>query len=140
MAGRTRIHVEIIKSIHAALGEDYPVAVRLGGCDYRDEGDGSTIADAVEACKLLKQAGAFLIDLSGGLCRFQRPGHTEPGYFKDMSSAVKAAVGVPVILAGGVKKLDQAEMLLEEGVADMIGVGRALIANASWADEAFAEA
>ena len=140
LAGRVRIHTEVIKSIHAALGDDYPVAVRLGGCDYREGGDGSTIQDAADACVLLEKAGAILIDLSGGLCRFQRPGHTEPGYFKDMSSAVKAAVGVPVILAGGVKKLDQAEELLNEGVADMIGVGRALIANARWADEAFAEA
>lgn len=138
VAGRTKIHVEIIKSIHAAVGEDYPVAVRLGGCDYRD--DGATIEDAVEACKLLEEAGAFLIDLSGGLCRFQRPGHTEPGYFKDMSGAVKAAVKLPVLLTGGVKAIDQAEELLQEGVADMIGVGRALIANAHWADEAFAEA
>ncbi|MBE6479492.1 MAG: NADH:flavin oxidoreductase [Olsenella sp.] len=138
VAGRVRIHVELIKSIHTALGDDYPVAVRLGGCDYREDGTGSTIEDAIEACVLFERAGACLIDLSGGLCRFQRPGHTEPGYFKDMSREVKAAVGVPVLVAGGVKTIEQAEELLQEGVADMIGIGRALLANAHWADEAFA--
>lgn len=138
VAGRVRIHTEIIRSIHRAAGEDYPVAVRLGGCDYRENGGGSTIEDAVAASMLLEDAGACIIDLSGGLCRFQRPGHTEPGYFKDMSREVKAAVGVPVLLAGGVKTINQAEALLEEGVADMIGIGRALLANAHWADEAFA--
>ena len=136
VVGRTRIHVEIVKSIRRAVGDDYPVALRLGGCDYRE--DGSTIEDAVAAAKLLEEAGIAFLDLSGGLCRFQRPGHTEPGYFKDMSQAVRAEIGIPVLLAGGVKTIDQAEELLAEGVADMIGIGRALLANAHWADEAFA--
>ena len=30
-------------------------------------------------------------------------------------------LGIPVLLAGGVKTIDQAEELLAEGVADMIG-------------------
>ena len=122
---RLRIHLETVAAIRDAVGEDYPVAVRLGGCDYLE--GGNTIADAVEAAQLLEAAGVDLLDLSGGICRYTREGHTEPGYFGDMSRAVKEAVDVPVLVTGGVQTLGQAEDLLQEGVADLIGIGRALL-------------
>lgn len=130
---RLRIHRETIAAVRAAVGPDYPVAVRLGGCDYME--GGSTIEDSVYASRVFEEAGIDLIDLSGGMCRFTRPGHEEAGYFKDMSAAVKAAVNVPVILTGGVKTAEEAEQLLAEGAADLIGVGRELLKNPKWADE-----
>ena len=51
---------------------------------------------------------------------------------------MKAAVNVPVILTGGVKTAEQAEALLAEGAADLIGVGRELLKNPKWADEQLA--
>ena len=49
-----------------------------------------------------------------------------------MSEKVKAAVSVPVLLTGGVKKVSEAEALLAAGKADLIGVGRALLKDANW--------
>ena len=63
-----------------------------------------------------------------------RPGHAEPGYFQYMSASVKQAVHLPVLLTGGVTTPVQAEALLEEGCADLIGVGRAIFKNPHWAD------
>ena len=54
-----------------------------------------------------------------------------------MSEKVKAAVSVPVLLTGGVQKLSDAEALLQDGKADLIGVGRALLKDAAWASELF---
>ena len=127
---RLRMHREVIAAVREAVGEEYPVAIRLGGCDYRD--GGSTIEDCVYAARTFEQAGIDLIDLSGGMCRYTIPGHSEPGYFREMSEAVKAAVSVPVLLTGGVKTVEDAEKLLEEGAADLIGVGRELFKSATW--------
>jgi 2,4-dienoyl-CoA reductase-like NADH-dependent reductase (Old Yellow Enzyme family) len=44
-----------------------------------------------------------------------------------MSSAIKKAVTIPVMLTGGVKTLDDVEHLLTAGAADLIGVGRELL-------------
>ena len=108
--------------------------MRLGGCDYA--AGGSLIGDAVEAAVLFEKAGLDVIDLSGGLCFYLRPGRTEPGYFGDLSSAVKKEVSIPVILAGGVKTRQDAEALLLHKKADLISVGRALAADPDWARKA----
>ena len=134
LENRIRLHLEVIAAVRSAVGNDYPVAIRLGGCDYME--GGSTIEDAVAASRAFERAGVDLIDLSGGMCRFDRVGHKEPGYFADMSAAVKEAVGIPVILTGGVKTGEDAEGLLKSGAADLIGVGRPFLANPRWADEA----
>ena len=74
----------------------------------------------------------FVHGLSGGMCFFMRPGHLEAGYFSSMSEKVKDAVSVPVLLTGGVHKIGDAEALLQNGKADLIGVGRALLKDAAW--------
>lgn len=133
MESRTRFHVEVIKAVREMVGDDYSIAIRLGGCDYRE--GGSTVEDCVEACRIFEKAGVDLLDITGGIFGYMRPGHTEPGYFKEMSGAVKKAVKIPVLVTGGVKTLEGAEGLLEEGCADLIGVGRAIFKNAHWAEE-----
>jgi len=131
---RSRIFVETIQKIRAAVGEDYPIAVRLGGCDYMD--GGSTIADCAEGARLMVEAGCDYMDISGGICGTMNPYDKNPGYFWESSRAVKEAVDVPVLLTGGVTAVEQAEELLAAGKADMIGVGRALFKDADWAKNA----
>ena len=70
------------------------------------------------------------------MCGYIRPDCEEPGYFGSMTEKVRRAVSVPVILTGGVAKLADAERLLAEGKADLIGVGRALLLDAHWAEKA----
>ena len=49
---------------------------------------------------------------------------------------MKSAVSLPVILTGGITEIDAAETLLEQGKADLIGVGRAMLKDSSWAKNA----
>lgn len=130
MEDRLRIHKEVLERTRSLVGDDYPIAVRLGGCDYQE--GGSTEAEAVEASRLLCAYGADLIDISGGMNSYIIAGHDYPGYFKEMSKAVKEAVSVPVMTTGGVTALEEAQRLLMEGDADLIGVGRALLKDAKW--------
>ena len=134
MENRLRFHLETVDAVRKAVGPDVPIALRLGGADYLP--GGSTEEDAVEACRLLEAAGVDLIDLSGGMCGYIRPEHSEPGYFSSMSEKVKAAVDVPVLVTGGVQTIADAERLLQEGKADLIGVGRALFRDAHWLERA----
>lgn len=135
--GRTHLHCQVIAAVREAVGDDYLVALRLGACDYQD--GGSVIEDAVAACRIFEQAGVDLLDISGGLCGYRGSGSKEEGYFGADSQAVRAAVSVPVIVTGGVRTGAAAERLLEEGKADLIGVGRSVLKDSAWAKRAFEE-
>ena len=130
LENRLRFLMETVGMVRQAVGVDVPIAVRLGGADYLP--GGSKEEDAVEAAILLEKAGVDFLDISGGMCFFLRPGHLEPGYFSSMTEKIKAKVSIPVLLTGGIKKVEDAERLLTEGKADMIGVGRALMKDARW--------
>lgn len=134
LEGRTRLHCEVLRAVRAAVGAKYPVAVRLGACDYM--AGGSTEADAAEAAALLEAAGADLLDISGGLCGYRNPQSRAPGYFSAAAEAVRQRVSAPVLLTGGVTAAGEAEALLGRGCADLIGVGRALLKDAGWARSA----
>ena len=127
MENRIRMHLEIIRSIRGALGAEYPIAIRMGGCDYQE--GGTSVADTTEACKLLEKSGVDLLDITGGMNGYIRPGHTEAGYFREISTAVKKQVDIPVLLTGGVKSAKDAEALIQDQCADMVGIGRVLLKN-----------
>lgn len=128
MENRLRFHLETIEKVRKAVGEDYPISVRLGGCDYMD--GGSTIEDSVEAAKIFEKAGVDLLDISGGMCSYTRKDVTESGWFKDMTTEIVKNITIPVILTGGITTRAEAEALIEEGAADLIGIGRALLKDA----------
>ena len=130
LENRLRIHKEVIHAVREAVGADYPIALRLGACDYME--GGNTVEDAVKAAVILEGEGIDLLDISGGMVRYTRPGHEEAGYFRDASTAIKKAVSIPVNLTGGIKTLAEAEALLSEGASDLVGVGRELLKNAKW--------
>lgn len=131
--GRIKLHLEIIHAIRNAVGNDYPVGLRLGACDYMD--GGSTIEDSVLAAKKFENAGIDFIDISGGLCGYTNPNSHKQGYFDELSKPIMEVVSIPVILTGGVVDAAAAELLLSEEKANLIGVGRAILKDSGWAEK-----
>jgi NADPH2 dehydrogenase len=131
---RIRIHLEVIKSVREAVGEGFPILLRLGASDYME--GGSTFEDAQIAAKEFEKAGVNMLDISGGHCGFSVPGITCQGYFAPLTKAIKEIVSIPVILTGGITEAEAAEDLLKEGKADLIGVGRAVLKDSEWAQKA----
>lgn len=132
--GRIKIHLEIIKEVRAAVGEDFPILLRLGASDYKE--GGNTIEDSKIAAKEFEKAGIDLLDISGGFCGYTIPGTSEQGYFAPLSHAIKEVVSIPVILTGGITDPMGAEKLLASGKADLVGVGRAIYKDSNWAKNA----
>ena len=129
---RIRIHMEIIKAVREAVGQEFLILVRLGASDYRE--GGTTIDDSMVAARALEAAGVDVLDVSGGFSGF--PETNEQGYFAPLTEALKRTVGIPVILTGGIKDAEIADQLLQEGKADLIGVGRAIMSDSLWAKKA----
>lgn len=130
LENRLRFHKEVIQAVRKEVGNEYPISIRLGG--YDDMEGGNTLEDAIQAAKILCEEDIDLLSLTGGMCRYMRKGHNEAGYFSDMAIAIRKEVHVPILLTGGIKTLEDAQRLVDEGITDFVGVGRALLANANW--------
>jgi 2,4-dienoyl-CoA reductase-like NADH-dependent reductase (Old Yellow Enzyme family) len=135
IAGRNRIQVEITRAVRDAVGPDFPVLFRQSITDYMD--GGLTFDEGKIACRAVVDAGVDLLDVSGGMCAFVNiPNPDEPGFFSHMAKEIRALVDVPVLVAGGVKTAADAELILREERADLVGVGRAMLKDPLWAKKA----
>ncbi len=133
---RLALSLEITAQIRHAVGKDYPVLYRLGAVDGIKEG--LVLEDGVYAAMRLEKEGIDLLDVSGGM-KGSRAGRSGAGYFEFASSAVKEKVSVPVLVTGGITEPKEAERILENKSADLIGVGRALLKDPFWAKKARSE-
>ncbi len=134
ISNRIRIHQQVIEAMRTAVGQDFPIQVRLGASDYTE--GGTTIEDGKRAARALEKAGVDVIHISGGFVGYTPPSLSGQGYFAPLSEAVKSAVSIPVILTGGITEVEAAEKLLQEKKADLIGVGRAILQDSAWAKHA----
>jgi|SRR5680860_37045 len=131
---RIRLHLQIIEAIRAAVGDDFPILLRLGASDFRE--GGITIDDSKVAAQEFEKAGVNILDISGGFSGYNVPELSGQGYFAPLTVAIKQVVSIPVLLTGGITEVQAAEQLLAEEKADLIGVGRALLTNSKWAEQA----
>lgn len=145
---RTRIVREIFEEARRRCRPDFILGVRMNGREYGAKG-AIVIEEAMENAKAFESAGAQFIDVAGygygeapfRYCPDYFP-YPEPeefmkpymevwkgkGLWTDSASHIKKVVSVPVMTAGRMNE-DLAEKILEEGDADIIGIGRGL-----WAD------
>jgi 2,4-dienoyl-CoA reductase-like NADH-dependent reductase (Old Yellow Enzyme family) len=131
---RVRLHVRVIECIKKELGPSYPVLCRLGVEDMIP--GGLTLDNGVIAAKMIEEAGADVIDVSGGLVGHLHPTDKGPGFFIPQASAVKSVVDVPVIGVGGIKTPEDGDEFVRLGKVDLVAVGRAILNDPNWASEA----
>jgi len=134
LSSRINIHLEVIKSVREAVGENFPILLRLGACDYIN--GGTTIADSEFAAIQFAKAGIDMLDISGGLRGYKNPKNSDEGYFSSLTEDIEKILTIPVILTGGITQAQVAEKLLSEKKADLIGVGRAIMNDSNWAKNA----
>lgn len=138
VSGRTKIHREIIAAVRKEVGEDFPILLRLGACDYRE--GGNEIEDAIQAVKIFEESGIDILDISGGMNgSILKDRENEQGFYSDVTGILKQNCSMPIILTGGITDIHAADELVRTGKADFIGVGRAMMRNSKWAEEALKE-
>ena len=129
---RCRFLLEIYAAVRAAVGADFPVLIKLNGCDNLE--GGLSAEDALYAAKALDRAGIDGIEVSGGTPASGSQGPVrskietidQEGYNLALALGIKAAVGCPVFSVGGFRSLEVAEQALQQGL-DGIALSRPLI-------------
>jgi NAD(H)-dependent 7beta-hydroxy-3-oxo-delta4-cholenoic acid oxidoreductase len=137
--GRLRMPLRVIERIRERAGRDFPIILRISG-DYIIEG-GTGIEDAQYIAPILEQAGIAAFHVSAGMypdysSRIMPPTGTPLCPNAGLARAVKDVVDVPVMVVGRINEARVAEEVLVRGDADMVVMGRALLADPAFADKA----
>jgi 2,4-dienoyl-CoA reductase-like NADH-dependent reductase (Old Yellow Enzyme family) len=132
---RWRVQVETVSAIRAAVGDDFPILFRFSATDF--VAGGVDLSLTVPYAQTLEAAGVDCMDVSAGTADSpsdnQHPDEEEPlGCFADLAAAIRAAVSVPVIAVGKIATGEIAETILQQGKADLVALGRPLIADPDW--------
>jgi 2,4-dienoyl-CoA reductase-like NADH-dependent reductase (Old Yellow Enzyme family) len=130
---RAELFVTVVRSVRAAVGPTFPLWARVGAFEaHRDPGQ--RLDDALVAMGLGVDAGLDAIHVTAYgepmVATGVTDGHTPhvPGALLEHAATVKRALGVPVIAMGRLTP-EAAEQALADGVADVIAMGRPLIAD-----------
>ncbi len=127
---RARFAVEIVRRIKEKCGADYPVLIRIPGDEFIE--GGNTVSEMKRIAKILEDAGVAAISVMAGWHESPRPLTTmlvPRGGFAYLSAEIKKVVSVPVMIAHRINDPLTAEKILREGMADMVAMFRALLAD-----------
>ena len=140
-AGRTRFVAEMVQAIRAACGNNFLIALKLPGHDGLPGSIG--VEEAGVIAKILCQPG--LVDLvsfcwgsHSRTLEMHLPDRFGPRvtYLEAIRRLKHSVNGVPMMAVGRITDPAEAEAVLQEGAADLVGLGRTLIADPAWLSKA----
>jgi len=140
--GRIRFPLEVVKGIRAEVGDNFLISYRMNGNEFIEPG---AQLDYDESPSFAQKIAEYvdLINVSTGsgqtpqTTRKLIPLMSAPrGCYAHLARAVKEVVNVPVICVGRINTPEVAESILDRGDADMVAIGRGLIADPHWANKA----
>ncbi|HKL74060.1 MAG TPA: FAD-dependent oxidoreductase, partial [Clostridia bacterium] len=151
LRGRLTFAIEIVQSIKAVCGKDFPVvlrfsiksfikAIRQGGLPGESFKElGRDIPEALEAAKILQEAGYDAFDADAGTYDSWYWAHP-PMYFKkgmylNLAEELKKVSKVPVMVAGRMDDPDMALDALTNAKLDAVGLGRPLLVDPDYCNK-----
>lgn len=127
--GRSKIIVDIAKAVREACGPEFMILLKINSADYSEEEAGFTFDEALKVSRIVSTSGLDAIEVSsgipGGKVSPARP-IKEVAYNLEHAQAIAEAVEIPVIVVGGINKLEVAENILSNTSIHAVGMTRAL--------------
>jgi 2,4-dienoyl-CoA reductase-like NADH-dependent reductase (Old Yellow Enzyme family)/thioredoxin reductase len=138
---RMRMAIEVLRAVRNKVGPDFLVLCRLSADEYVE--GGLKIEDSKEIAKALERNGADGLHISACVAASgylnHPPYYAEEGVFAHLAQGIKSVVSIPIIAVGRIRTPELANKILEENKADLISMGRALIADPHLPMKAFQE-
>ncbi len=135
---RIRFPKELISGVREKIGPDFPLTIRMAGNDFVP--GSNTDTETPEIAKMYEKAGIDAISVTGGWHESrvpQLPMELPRTAYGFLALNIKKAVTIPVMASNRIADPASAEKLLRDGYADMVNLGRVLIADPFWPKKAF---
>ena len=151
LENRLRFAREIVEEIKQRCGEDFPVTLRyspksfikdfregaLPGEDFIEKG--RDLEEGKQAARLLTDYGYDALDTDVGSYDSwwwsHPPMYQKKGIYRPLCKLMKESVDVPIICAGRMDDPDMALEAVEQGICDMISLGRPLLADPDYVNK-----
>jgi len=134
---RVRFPKEVIEKVRQAVGKDFPISIRMAGNDFVP--GSNTSRETPLFAKVYEEAGVDIINVTGGWHEArvpQLPMELPRAGYAYLAANIKKAVNVPVMASNRISSPDEAERILRDSMADMVNLGRVLIADPYWPKKA----
>ena len=142
--GRMRFALEVAEAVRAAWPEDLPLFFRISAVD--GPANGWSLEDSVILSRALAKRGVDVIDCSaGGILGApafrakddgqpmrRGDGERPPGFQVPYAERVRNDAKVKTMAVGVIFDPEQAEAILQEGLADLVALGREIMYNPFW--------
>ncbi len=129
IANRMKLLLQSIEATRAAVGPNFPIAVKLNSSDQLV--GGLDEESALKVVAALDRSSIDLIDISGGTyfpgAKSATDGAGRGPYFIAFAKSARAVTTKPLMLTGGFKTRAQAEDAVASGTVDVVGLARALV-------------
>lgn len=144
LENRARLLIESVKSVKAACGDSFSVAVKLNSTDFQK--GGFSHQDCLDVIDMLNTLGLDFVEISGG--NYEQPqmagiDGAEPkfeedvrestrareAYFMKYARSIQERAQMPLLVTGGFRSISAMNGALESGEAALIGLGRPLCAE-----------
>ena len=147
LENRARFLLEIVRAVNARTSDGFGVSVKLNSADFQKGGYDEN--DAKRVVEWLNAEGVDFVELSGGsyesaamagAAEEDNPSSTllREIYFIEFAKIIQEVAHMPLMVTGGITKKETAEMALDSGAVEIVGIARALGFNPhiakDWAD------
>lgn len=132
LENRARFVLEVYGSIRKAVGDDFPVSIKMNSADFQR--GGFSEEDSMVVAEMLSDAGMDLIEVSGGT--YESPSMTgldqkastkaREAYFLTYAEAIRNRIDTPLMVTGGFRTHEGMAEAVKSGATDLVGLGRSL--------------
>ena len=136
---------EVYRGIRAAVGDDYPVSVKLNSADFQKGGFDE--ADSMQVLQALQAESIDLIEISGG--NYENPSMVgsdakestlkREAYFLEYAEKAQKVLNIPLVVTGGFRSAGAMNQALVSGATDMIGLARPLAVDPALSNKLLAD-
>jgi 2,4-dienoyl-CoA reductase-like NADH-dependent reductase (Old Yellow Enzyme family)/thioredoxin reductase len=131
LAGRARFAAELVAELRSRVGPEVPLSFKISAEEYVP--GGLTVVDSIKILEILVEAGIDVVQVSAG-CDVTPEWICQPAFMgkaclAETAEKVKKALTVPVMAVGRINDPFIANHVLETGKADLVCIGRGLLAD-----------
>ena len=134
---RARFARTVLGEIRKAVGDDFPIGIKLNSADFQR--GGFTEEESMQVLGMVQEDGIDLVEISGGSYEsrvmFDKAENTREAFFLEYAKKARAEVDIPMMVTGGFRARSVMSDALSNGALDVVGMARPFTNNPSIAQD-----